>query len=537
MNIQLSEHFNYTKLMRFTLPTITMMIVTSLYSVVDGIFVSNVLGSEAFAAVNLIFPFPMMLSAVGFMIGTGGSALVSMTLGEGRKQKANEYFSMLVAFVSAAGVLLTIFGIAFIRPISMLLGAEGELGEGRKQKANEYFSMLVAFVSAAGVLLTIFGIAFIRPISMLLGAEGELLDGCMIYGSSLMLGLAPFMLQNCFQSFLVTAERPKLGLGISIAAGLTNMALDFLFIYVFPWGLVGAAAATVLSQVVGGVIPLIYFWRKNTSLLQLVWFHFEWKPIIKSCVNGSSEMLTNLSTSLLNMLYNLQLMRLVGENGVSAYGVIMYVSFIFTGTYLGYAIGAAPIVGYHYGAGNQLMRLVGENGVSAYGVIMYVSFIFTGTYLGYAIGAAPIVGYHYGAGNKKELKSLLRKSLLLITAVAVGLTALSEILSGGLAGIFVSYDPELMEMTKIAIQIYSLSYLISGFNIFGSAFFTALNDGPVSALISFVRTLLFQIIMILVLPALFGLNGVWFAVVAAEALALLVTIICFLAKRKKYQYF
>lgn len=443
MNIQLSEHFNYTKLMRFTLPTITMMIVTSLYSVVDGIFVSNVLGSEAFAAVNLIFPFPMMLSAVGFMIGTGGSALVSMTLGEGRKQKANEYFSMLVAFVSAAGVLLTIFGIAFIRPISMLLGA-----------------------------------------------EGELLDGCMIYGSSLMLGLAPFMLQNCFQSFLVTAERPKLGLGISIAAGLTNMALDFLFIYVFPWGLVGAAAATVLSQVVGGVIPLIYFWRKNTSLLQLVCFHFEWKPIIKSCVNGSSEMLTNLSTSLLNMLYNL-----------------------------------------------QLMRLVGENGVSAYGVIMYVSFIFTGTYLGYAIGAAPIVGYHYGAGNKKELKSLLRKSLLLITAVAVGLTALSEILSGGLAGIFVSYDRELMEMTKIAIQIYSLSYLISGFNIFGSAFFTALNDGPVSALISFVRTLLFQIIMILVLPALFGLNGVWFAVVAAEALALLVTIICFLAKRKKYQYF
>ncbi len=443
MNIQLSEHFNYTKLMRFTLPTITMMIVTSLYSVVDGIFVSNVLGSEAFAAVNLIFPFPMMLSAVGFMIGTGGSALVSMTLGEGKKQKANEYFSMLVAFVGVAGVLLTILGIAFIRPISMLLGA-----------------------------------------------EGELLEGCVIYGSSLMLGLAPFMLQNCFQSFLVTAERPKLGLGISIAAGLTNMVLDFLFIYVFPWGLVGAAAATALSQVVGGVIPLIYFWRKNTSLLQLVRFRLEWKPILKSCANGSSEMLTNLSTSLLNMLYNL-----------------------------------------------QLMRLVGENGVSAYGVIMYVSFIFTGTYLGYAIGAAPIVGYHYGAGNKKELKSLLRKSLLLITAVAVGLTALSEILSEGLAGIFVSYDRELMEMTKIAIQIYSLSYLISGFNIFGSAFFTALNDGPVSALISFVRTLLFQIVMILVLPALFGLNGVWFAVVAAEALALLVTIICFVVKRKKYQYF
>ncbi len=476
--------------MRFTLPTITMMIVTSLYSVVDGIFVSNVLGSEAFAAVNLIFPFPMMLSAVGFMIGTGGSALVSMTLGEGKKQKANEYFSMLVAFVGVAGVLLTILGIAFIRPISMLLGA-----------------------------------------------EGELLEGCVIYGSSLMLGLAPFMLQNCFQSFLVTAERPKLGLGISIAAGLTNMVLDFLFIYVFPWGLVGAAAATALSQVVGGVIPLIYFWRKNTSLLQLVRFRLEWKPILKSCANGSSEMLTNLSTSLLNMLYNLQLMRLVGENGVSAYGVIMYVSFIFTGTYLGYAIGAAPIVGYHYGAGNkkELKSLLRKSLllITAVAVgLTALSEILSG-------GLAGIfVSYdHYGAGNKKELKSLLRKSLLLITAVAVGLTALSEILSGGLAGIFVSYDRELMEMTKIAIQIYSLSYLISGFNIFGSAFFTALNDGPVSALISFVRTLLFQIVMILVLPALFGLNGVWFAVVAAEALALLVTIICFVVKRKKYQYF
>ena len=443
MNIQLSEHFNYRKLGQFTLPTITMMIVTSLYSVIDGIFVSNVLGSEAFASVNLIFPFPMMLGAVGFMIGTGGSALVSMTLGEGKERKANEYFSMLIAFVSTVGVILTVGGIAVIRPVSVLLGA-----------------------------------------------EGELLEGCVVYGTVLMLGLVPFILQGAFASFLVTAERPKLGLKISIAAGITNMVLDYLFIYVFRWVLPGAAAATVIGQMVGGVIPLVFFFCKNGSPLRLVRFRFEWTPIVKSCVNGSSEMLTNLSMSLLNMLYNL-----------------------------------------------QLMKLVGENGVSAYGIIMYVSFIFTGTYLGYSLGIAPVIGYHYGAANKKELQSLLRKSLFLIAVVAIGLTALSEVLAGGLAGIFVSYDAELMEMTTVAIQIYSLSYLISGFNIFGSAFFTALNNGPVSALISFVRTLFFQIVMILVLPVLFGLNGVWFAVVAAEALTLVVTVVCFLVNRKKYQYF
>ncbi len=442
MNIQISEHFSYRKLIKFTIPTITMMIFTSLYGVVDGIFVSNCVGSDSFAAVNLIMPVLMMLGSVGFMIGTGGSALVSMTLGQGKKERANEYFSMLIAFVIVTGLVLT------------------------------------------GV-----GLVFMRKIAMLLGAEGAILEDCVLYGNVLLLANVAFMLQNCFQSFLVVAERPQMGLKISVAAGVTNMVLDFLFIYVFRWGVVGAAAATGISQIVGGGIPLLYFARKNSSPLHLVRFHFDGHALLKSCSNGSSEMLTNLSMSLVNMLYNI-----------------------------------------------QLMKFAGADGVAAYGIIMYVSFIFSGTYLGYSIGIAPIVGYHYGADNRRELCSLLKKSLILIGTVAVVLTVAAELLSGILAGIFVSYDKELLAMTVTAIQIYSLSYFVSGFNIFGSAFFTALNNGAVSALISFLRTLLFQVVMIFLLPAVWGLNGIWFAVVAAELLALIVTVICFVANQKKYHY-
>lgn len=442
MNIQISESFNYRKLVRFTIPTIIMMIFTSVYGIVDGIFVSNCVGSDSFAAVNLIIPFVMMLGAVGFMIGTGGSALVSMTLGEGKKEKAKEYFSMLVSFVAAAGAVLAVIGIICLRRIASRLGA-----------------------------------------------EGVILEECVVYGRVLLAALVPFMLQNCFQSFLVVAERPQMGLKISIMAGITNMALDFLLIYILKLGVLGAAAATGVSQIVGGGIPLVYFLRRNSSSLQLVKFRFDGRALLKSCVNGSSEMLTNLSMSLVNMLYNI-----------------------------------------------QLMKLAGADGVAAYGIIMYVSFIFSGTYLGYSIGVAPIVGFHYGADNREELKNLFKKSLILIGAASIVMTAAAEMLAGILAGIFVSYDKGLMEMTTTAIQLYSLSYIISGFNIFGSAFFTALNNGVISALISFLRTLLFQIVMICILPVFLGLNGIWLAIVAAEMLALVVTIICFGANRKRYHY-
>ncbi len=442
MRIQISESFSYRKLIRFTIPTITMMIFTSIYSVVDGIFVSNFVGSAPFAALNLIFPAVMMLGAVGFMIGTGGSALVAKTLGEGKSDQANRYFSMLILCVVISGLALTVLG-----------------------------------------LLTV------RQVAMLLGATGTMLEDCVLYGGILLFGNVAFMLQNSFQSFLVVAERPQLGLGISILAGVTNMVSDFLLIYVFRLGLAGAAWATVLSQVVGGIVPLIFFLRQNSTPLRLVRCRFDGRALWKSCMNGSSEMLTNLSMSLVNMLYNM-----------------------------------------------QLMKYAGSDGVAAYGIIMYISFVFVATFLGYSIGVSPIVSYHYGAGHKGELKSLFQKSLVLVIASSVVLTGVAEGLSGVLAGIFVSYDKELLAMTTTAIRLYGISFLVNGINIFGSAFFTALNNGAVSALISFLRTLLFQVATILIMPLIWGLNGIWLAIVAAELMALVVTAVCFAVNRKKYQY-
>lgn len=442
MQIQLSEHFNYKKLIRFTIPTIVMMIFTSIYGVVDGLFVSNIAGSDAFASVNLIMPALMILGSVGFMIGTGGSALVSLTLGTGDKKRANEIFSMLIYFLIGAGIVISIIGVIVIEPVAKMLGA-----------------------------------------------DETTLENCVIYGRTLMIAMTPFLLQNAFQSFLVVAERPKMGLIVSVVAGVINMVLDFLFIYVFRMGVFGAALATGISQFAGSIVPLVYFLRKNNSPLRLVKAKFNAVYLIRSCTNGSSEMLTNLSMSLVNMLYNF-----------------------------------------------QLLKLAGANGVVAYGIIMYVGFIFSGTFIGYSIGVAPIVGYHYGAGNEKELKNLLKRSLVIIGCSALFLTALAELLSGILAGVFVGYDAALLEMTTTAIRLYVICYLVAGFNIFASSFFTALNNGLVSALISFLRTLVFQVAMIYVLPVFWGINGIWLAVVFAEILSLVVSVSCFIANRKKYNY-
>ena len=442
MKIQLSEHFTYKTLIRFTIPTIIMMIFTSIYGVVDGIFVSNCVSSEAFAAVNLIMPVLMILGTVGFMIGSGGSALIAKTIGQGEKEKANEYFSMLI-----------------------------------------YLLIII------GLILSIIGIIAIKPISGLLGARENILEDCIIYGRVLLIFLIPFILQNCFQNFLVVAEKPTFGLIISIITGITNMALDFVFIYVLKMGVFGAAAATGISQLVGGVIPLVYFIRKNNSPLKITKAKFEWKAIWQSCTNGSSEMLTNLSMSLVNMLYNM-----------------------------------------------QLMKYAGTDGVVAYGIIMYIGFVFSGTYLGYSMGTAPIIGYHYGAENTDELKSLLKKSLKLIAITSIVMTGLAEVSSKLLASIFVSYNAELLDMTTNAIRLFAISYIISGFNIFASAFFTALNNGLVSATISFLRTLVFQVAMILILPLIFGLKGIWLAVVVAELLASIVSGIFLAYNRKKYKF-
>lgn len=442
MEINLSEHFTYKKLIKFTLPTIIMMIFTSIYGIVDGVFISNVVGSNAFAAINLIMPVIMIIGTIGFMIGTGGSAIISKTLGEGKKEEANKKFSMLI-----------------------------------------YLEVIL------GILFTIIAIIFLRPIAKMLGATEEMMGDCLIYGRILLVGMTAFILQNSFQSFMVVAEKPRFGLAISIAAGITNMVLDFLLIYVFRIGVAGAAMATITSQFVGAIIPLVYFSRKNSTMLKLGKTKFDLSTIVKTCTNGSSEMVTNLSMSLVNILFNM-----------------------------------------------QLMKFAGANGVSAYGIIMYVGFIFVGTYMGYSVGTAPIIGYHYGAGNKEELKSLFKKSLKLLGIVAIIMTGLAEILAKPLASIFVSYDKELLELTINALRLYSLSYIISWFNIFASSFFTALNNGFVSALISFLRTLAFQVAMILILPAIWGINGIWVSVACAELLAIIVSIICIVKNRKKYEY-
>ncbi len=442
MKISLSNHFTYKRLLRFVLPTVVMMIVTSVYSIVDGFFVSNIVGKNAFAAVNLIMPLLMALGSFGFMIGTGGSALISKTLGEKKQEQANRYFSMLI--------MVTI---------------------------------------GVGILLSIIGFIWMRPLANLLGASETIIDDCVLYGRVLIVANTFFMLQNCFQSFLVTAEKPHIGLAISVIAGINNVVLDFVFVYILRAGILGAALATALSQAVGGIVPLLYFSRKNSSLLCFVKTTLDFKALKRACLNGSSEMLTNLSASFVGMLYNFQLMRIASENGVAAYGVIMYVNFIF------------------------------------------MSFFF-----GYAIGSAPLVGYHYGAKNIEELKNLFRKSIVLTTIVSIIMTILGIGLAFPLSKLFVGYDAELLEMTTNGMRLYSLSFLLCGFNIFGSAFFTALNNGLISALISFLRTLVLQTTAILILPSIWGINGIWLAIVAAEGLTILVTIILLIKNRNTYHY-
>ncbi len=443
MKIQLSEHFTYNKLLRFVFPSIVMMIFTSIYSVVDGLFVSNFVGKTALASINLILPFLMGLSALGFMIGTGGSAIVAKTLGEGDPKRANSYFSMLV-YVTAIG----------------------------------------------GIILALLGMLLVPSVASLLGAEGELLSNCILYGRINFISLPAFMLQNVFQSFFVTAEKPKLGLAVIITAGVTNMILDLLFIGILGFGLAGAAVATVCGEMIGGLFPVFYFSRKNSSLLRLGKTQFNGRILMQTCINGSSELMTNLSSSIVNSLYNI-----------------------------------------------QLMKFAGENGVAAYAAIMYVNFIFIAIFLGYSIGSAPIISYHYGAGNHGELKNLYKKSLQLVGSWGILLFILAQLLATPLAKLFVGYDSTLLAMTQIGFRIYSLVYLINGFNIFGSSFFTALNNGVVSAVISFLRTLVFQIGAVFILPIVFGgINGIWSSVTVAELLTLCITITFFVRQRRKYHY-
>lgn len=442
MKIQLSDHFNYGKLLRFTLPSIIMMIFTSIYGVVDGFFVSNFVGKTPFAAVNFIMPFLMILGAIGFMFGTGGSAIIAITMGAGEKEKAQRLFSLFV-----------------------------------------YLSF------GCGIVIAVLGIVFIRPVGALLGAEGVMLDNCVLYGRIILAALPAFILQYEFQSFFITAEKPQLGLAVTVAAGVTNMVLDAVFVGLFRWGLVGAAAATAFSQLVGGIAPVVYFLRPNTSLLRLTRTKYDGRALLKACTNGSSELMSSISMSIVGMLYNA-----------------------------------------------QLMKYAGEDGVAAYGVLMYVSMIFLAVFIGYSVGVAPVIGYQYGAGNHGELKGLLRKSLILVGTFSVGMVVLGEVMARPLSAIFVGYDQGLLELTLRGFLVYSFSFLFAGLAIYGSSFFTALGNGLVSALISFLRTLVFQMAAVLLLPLIWGIDGIWVSIVAAELMAAVVTILFLVGMKGKYHY-
>lgn len=442
MGIQLSDHFTYSRLFRFTLPSIVMLIFSSLYGVVDGFFVSNFVGKEAFTAVNFIMPFLMILGAIGFLFGTGGGALIARTMGEGNPDLANRQFSLVV-----------------------------------------YVSLGI------GVILTVLGFWLLRPVAAFLGAEGVLLEDCVRYGRVILLANPAYILQYEFQCLFATAQKPKLGLYVTVASGLTNMVLDALFVAVFPWGLEGAAAATALSQCIGGLLPLLYFGRKNSSRLRLTRTQWMGRALLKVCGNGSSELLSNISMSLVSMLYNV-----------------------------------------------QLLRYAGQDGVASYGVLMYVMLVFQSIFIGYSIGVAPVVSYQYGAKNSAELRGLRQKSLRVIGAAAVLMFAVALLSAEPLSRIFVGYDVALLDLTLHAFSIYSFSFLFAGFSIFASAFFTALNDGLTSAVISFVRTLVFQVVCVLVFPLIWGVDGIWLAIVGAEMLAVAVSAGFLVIKRKKYGY-
>ena len=441
--MQFDTHFTVKKLLSAAFPLIVMMIFTSLYSVADGLFLSNFAGKEAFAAVNFIMPYLMFFPSTGFLFGSGGSALIAK-----------------------------------------------RLGEKRDREADEIFTTLLGVSALTGLVLAILGLIFLRPVAELQGAEGALLQNSLLYGRIYLLGTPASVVQFEFESLYPASGKNKLGLWATVASGGLNIVLDAIFLGVFSWGIRGAAVATILSQWLGGLLPFFYYRsRRNTSLLHLVRCRPRIREMGRVCTNGASEMVNNISNSVVSLLYNV-----------------------------------------------QLLRLAGDDGIAAYGVMMYINFLFTAVFWGYVSGAAPIVSYHYGAGNHRELKSLLRQSLLLLSSGSLLMFLLSVLLARPVSSIFVGYDPVLFQMTIRGFRLFSLSFLFAGLSIFGSSFFTALNNGLISAILSFSRVFLFQVPAVLLLPRFFELDGIWLSAAVAEFFTALMGGIFILAKRKKYHY-
>lgn len=443
MKIQLSDHFTYGKLIRFTMPSVIMMLFISVYGVVDGFFVSNLVGKTAFAALNLIMPFLQIIGGVGAMLGVGGSGLVAKTLGAGNNLRANRYFTMMMYLMVITGLVLSALGIVFIRPVAYLLGA-----------------------------------------------TEALIEDCVIYGRTTLIFNIALHAQYTFQNYMIVAEKPKMGLLVTVLAGMTNMILDFVFMAVFNFGIAGAALATGLSQVVGGAIPFLWFLsKKNKSALHFAKTRFEIKPMVKACANGASEMLTSVSGSITGILYNL-----------------------------------------------QLIKYAGEDGVAAYGVVMYAAWIFIAIFMGFCTGGSPIMSYHFGAQNYSEMKNLLKKNTTFLAILGTVLTIIAVILAKPISHIFVGYDANLMNITVRAFMICAIPFLYMWFNMYTSSFFTALNDGAVSAAISLMRALLLPVLCITTLPIFFKLDGVWYSLVLSELLGIMVSVFFIIRKRKKYHY-
>ncbi len=428
-----------------------MLVFVSIYGIVDGFFVSKYAGPLPFAALNLIFPLIMILGSVGFMLGTGGNAVVSKCLGEGDSEKAKRIFSMLVYVTIVIGVVLSVSGILVARPVAKLFAAADETLTAEERVA--------------------------------------LIEYCVIYARIILSALPAFMLQNAFQGFFVTAEKPRLGLYVTLTAGCSNMVLDALFVAVFGGGLVGAAIATALSQCIGGVLPLLYFARKNDSLLRLGKGPFDGKVLLGVCVNGMSELMANIALSVVAIFYNA-----------------------------------------------QLMKYVGLIGVSAYGIVNYVGFIFVAVFIGYAVGTAPIVGYQYGAENKTELNNVLKKSIVITSVLGVFMMLFAVVFATPLSAIFTHGDQELLALTVRGLRLYSLCFLLVGVNIYVSSFFTALSNGAVSLFLSTVRTFLLPTVAVFTLPLILGVDGIWLSIGISEVLALLHSILMLFVMRKRYGY-
>ena len=419
-----------------------MMLFTSMYGVVDGLYLSHFSGKEAFAAITLIIPLPLLIGAWAYMIGAGGSAVIAKAIASDRQKDANEYFSFLV--------LISVLG-------SILLAGIGEI--------------------------------FLEPCAKLLGANDEMLPFCMTYGRILIAAVPLYVLQNVFQSFLTVAEHPKIGLAINLVSAFLNMALNFVFIRITNEVVTAVALATVVSQFVGGITPFVFFVRSKSTTLRFGRPHMPMSLLGPVFANGVSEFVSEIFHPLASVMYNY-----------------------------------------------KLMELTGLNGVAAYGVLMNVGFLFGSVFLGFAVGSAPLFTYKYEREDHDELHSLFIKSTISVVLMGFLLYGVACMIEGPFAAEFFGGDELLITMTEEAFALHSLSYMVMGLAVFASAFFTAIHDSRVSFLISFLRTLLFEVLAILLLPMLFDLNGVWAASLTSEVLTLLVTVGLLISKKEKYQY-